>query len=654
MHANLSLTLLAVLAGAAPGGFAASAPASDGSLIPPPHPTVLDLPYSADDPPGPAFTEDEKQRQLTDGLRLRSEILAAFAAGRDCFVVPPGDYRFGADWQASESSFVLRNLRRPEERPFRILAQGATFWFTLGDRPAPFAHRMVQILGCSHLSLEGLTIDSDPRACMDARVTAFDFAGNRIQVQPLPGTRLLTRIPEAENRFVPFKANGRHIAALYRIDADWGPGNVFYKDLVPTEDGRFWLTLKTGTLLRTLQDPAWRAAYGPGGVLETGDVLGILYNTSVAIWLSECREITVRNCRVYAAKACLSETGGYGGHRWIQCHFMARPGTNQLLGGDGTMNNACQHGSTFDGLVIQRITDDGFNNHGYWYQAEAAPACSLTFAKDLPALPGPGDRAEIYDALQKRFLGSCTVATSAGRSLSFQETPFPLPARATVLFPGFQNAGWVVRNCSFVDCYQRILLQCGPGLFENNRVERTGAGLEIQTGLPGHIEGGCPDGIVVRDNLFLDTSVSPPNSAIHVTGRARPLRGLRLENNLIAGSGREAVTVSDAAELELSGNVFVHPFRGAPLLPAASVPARPAVRLARVQGARFSDNAVVQTEPSEGDRDLVVQTGCPNLRLGPSQFIADPERRVETLVRQLAKNHALPASAIVRQIKAGL
>jgi hypothetical protein len=40
---------------------------------------------------------------------------------------------------------------------------------------------------------------------------------------------------------------------------------------------------------------------------------------------------------------------------------MSRPGTNSLLGGDGTMNNACMHGSTFDGRVVQRTSDDGFN-----------------------------------------------------------------------------------------------------------------------------------------------------------------------------------------------------------------------------------------------------------------------------------------------------
>lgn len=78
---------------------------------------------------------------------------------------------------------------------------------------------MVKFIDCSHLQLEGLVIDSDPRGCMDARITAFDFENNQIEVEPLKGTRLISKAPDAEGRFIPFKANGHHIAALYSIDA---------------------------------------------------------------------------------------------------------------------------------------------------------------------------------------------------------------------------------------------------------------------------------------------------------------------------------------------------------------------------------------------------------------------------------------------------
>jgi hypothetical protein len=80
---------------------------------------------------------------------------------------------------------------------------------------------MVKIIDCSYISFEGILIDSDPRGCMDVRITALDLEGNRLQVEPLAGTRLISSGPSEEKRFIPYKADGRHLAALYCIDAGW-------------------------------------------------------------------------------------------------------------------------------------------------------------------------------------------------------------------------------------------------------------------------------------------------------------------------------------------------------------------------------------------------------------------------------------------------
>jgi len=141
----------------------------------PPSFAALDIPYSADNPPGPSFSEDEKQRQFAAGTRIVAEIRAAFRAGRESFVIPPGDYRFdSAHRQMGGRSFALQGMHAKPEKPFRILGYGATFWFALSAHPAPHHHQMIKVLDCRHLSLEGLTVDSDPRGSMDARITAFD------------------------------------------------------------------------------------------------------------------------------------------------------------------------------------------------------------------------------------------------------------------------------------------------------------------------------------------------------------------------------------------------------------------------------------------------------------------------------------------------
>jgi hypothetical protein len=582
-------------------GFAAGMPS-------PIWPTSDELAYSADNPPGPSFTADEKERQFAEGARIVAGIRAAFAAGLGTYVIPPGDYRFDAVYRQTDGrSFALQGLHGDPEKPFHILGHGATFWFALSDWPAPHYHQMVKMVDCSHLTLEGITVDSDPRGSMDARITAFDFDGNRIQVRPVVGTRLLERMPASEGRFIPFKADGRHVAALYQVDEGWGPGNLFYLKMEKTSDGLYWFTLKSRKLLETIRNEAWRKTYGAAGTLEVGDMLGFVYSTAAAVALTDCRQIVVRDCRFYAAKAGLDEIDGYGDHRWIGCRFMARPGTNNLLGGDGVMS-ACEHGSTFERWVVQRTTDDAFNNHGHWKHAASVTDRSITFREGLPKSLSSGQVAEAFETRTDARLATLTVESVEGRTVTFREPVGVKFATAAVIFPAFQNAGWVIRDSFFCDSYQRVLLGCGPGLFEGNRLERVGAGLTLGNGRPIDIEGGDPHGVIIRGNVFLDYASSPALRAVRVHGTGAPVRGLRISDNLFLGTGAGAVSVDNAEGLTLRDNLAVSPAVGAGLLRRAGPPE--AFSLKRVEGADIVGNRVapVAAEASiirlAGRRDL--------------------------------------------------
>lgn len=530
---------------------------------------ALDVPYSADNPPGPSFTDTEKLHQFAEGARILAGIREAFRAGKESYVIPPGDYRFDSVYREHGGrSFALQGMHADPAKPFRIIGHGSTLWFGLSEHPAPHYHQMVKVVDCSHLSLEGVTVDSDPRGSMDARITAFDFEGNRIQVKPVAGTRLIERMPAAEGRFIPFKADGRHVAALYQVDEGWGPGNVFYVKMERTAEGAFWFTLKNRKLLETLRNEAWRKAYGSAGTLEVGDMLGFVYSTSAAISLEGCREITVRDSRFFGAKAGLEESGGYGEHRWVNCHFMARPGTNNLLGGDGTMMNACMRGSVFERCVIQRTTDDVFNNHGYWKRAVAVAGRGITFKDAPPRGLVAGQLAEAYDTRTERRIGRLTVESVEGKTVVFREPIGPEYASAAVMFLSFQNAGWIIRDSIFADCYQRVVLGCGPGLFEGNRLERVGAGLTLGDGRPVDIEGGDPHGVVIRGNVFLDSAASPPLRAIRVHGTGAPIRGLEISGNLFVGTGAGAIHVDHAEVAVIRDNLMLGPFVGAAIFPA--------------------------------------------------------------------------------------
>ena len=615
-----------------------------------PTPAELDIPYSPDNPPGPTFTDKEKRQQLIDGQRIRSEIVAAFKAGRESYTIPPGNYRFDSAYkQVDGNAFALLGLHGDPARPFRILGYGATLWFNLTDRPMPHYHHMIKILECSHITLEGVTVDSDPRSCMDATITAFDFERNRIQVRPVAGTRLLERPPTSDPRFIPYKANGHHIAALYSIDEGWGPGNVTYDSFEQTADGLYWFTMKSTKLLDTVRNDAWRSTYGPEGTLEIGDVLGVLYSTSGAINLLNCKQITVRDCRFHAAKAGLVEQDGYGDHRWINCYFMARPGTNNLLGGDGVMSS-CMHGSTFERRVVRRTTDDCFNSHGHWHHAESVAERSITFRKKPSPHLAPGHIAEAYDTRNDSYIGKLTVESVEGKTVTFREPVGDRYAKAGLIFPAFQNAGWVIRDSIFTDCYQRVRLMCGPGIFENNRIERIGAGLTLETGKAVDPEGGLPNNVTIRNNVFVDSAVAPPMRAIFVKGRGPQITNLEVSGNLICNSGSEAVHVTGADHLVLRDNIMIHPAQGQALLPKgkAPLPAPAAVALQYVRDATIADNFLFRGPAS---CDFLRTVECVGISSERNQEANDEQRRLEQVVRGLMETHDLTAAEVIAKVR---
>jgi hypothetical protein len=180
-----------------------------------------------------------------------------------------------------------------------------------------------------------------------------------------------------------------------------------------------------------------------------------------------------------------------------------------------------------------------------------------------------------------------------GKTLTFREPLDDRASEATVIFPAHQNAGWTIRNCAFLDCYQRILLQCGPGLFENNRVVRCGSSLIVSTGPVGHIEGGSPDDVTIRSNVFLDSSVSPPNNVLSIGSTGRSLKNIRIENNLICGSGREAISVRKVDGLRILDNIIVHPFLGNDILPEPKSANLSPIRTEDVLNATLSGNRLL-------------------------------------------------------------
>ena len=553
-----------------------SAPAADSRVSCPrdnsnsPSHTMPDLKFSFDAPAGPAFSNAEKESQRQKGTQIAPMLRKAFDSGSDSVTIPPGDYRFGKErWDKDGAVYPLefRGMKRDESRPFRIIAQGVTFWFDLPPDQSPSAHFALGFVDCNHLTLEAAILDRDPRGCMEGRITQFDEAGNRIEIEATKGTLDLTKAGgKLQERLVPFNADGTFCAALYALQLR-GPAGLAYRNIEPaTQPGRYWVNLaEKSELLKINCDPAWHRAYGDAGTLQIGDGLCLLHTTTTAIGLINCTGLKLIGVKNYITKGGLREFGGGGGHLWKDCYFGPRPATCHWQGSDGFLSGCMERGSTLDGCVMLHTTDDIINFNGLWGYIEKVAGRSITLHSGSRMPARPGDRLNFFDKQTGVPLGTAVVLSVNDLTLVLDGDAASL-ASSVAENPSCQNNGWEVRNCDFRDCYQRFLIQGGNGgTLRNSRFTRIGSGVHLASNFFTHNEGGICRGIHILDNDFEDVAVHPDGVALQAGFQALNnqastplLSDIIVRGNRFTNSGRRAIECSLISGGEISGNTFVN------------------------------------------------------------------------------------------------
>ena len=378
-----------------------------------------------------------------------------------------------------------------------------------------------------------------------------------------------------------------------------------------------------------------------------------------SIYLNDCKRVTVRDVKLYC-KSCTFEDG-YGGNQWLNCRFTPRPGTNNLQGGDGALSSDCQVGSIIDGQVHHRSTDDPWNYRAVWRYVESIDGQRVTFQRAPTTLTRTlwlferGDQAEFYDVKTKQLIGVFTVdsADPAARTLTFQEPLDGVEVDDGAIFPRYQNNGWIVRNCLFLDCFQRFLIHAGTGgLFENNRMERFGSDpIQIHPGRCREPEGGTPDNLVIRNNVIIDSGVTPSKSAICVIEGGRPIRNLTFSGNLFCNTGRETIRSIRLDGLTIEDNIVVNPFEANPVLPETEWKDLPAFTLDRVNGATIRNNTVVRRDSRNS---IVSAESSSEVTEEDNELRHDPQETLEARIREWTATHDRDARAILEDVRAEL
>lgn len=560
--------------------------------------------FRFDAPAGPQFTEAEKEVQRERGKGVLPLVLEAFRRGQAEVRIPPGDYRFGQErYLGNRALFPLgfEDLQRDPEHPFVIDATGATFWFDLDDRQMPPGHRCVGFRNCRNLVLRGATIDRGTRGCIEGRITRIDRAGNRFEIQPSPGVVVpATYKGGDEQRLLPFKADGRFCVALYDLQA--GVRKLRYKDITPSAEGRYWVTMVDPELMERLHDPAWAKAYSDLGVLQVGDGLSCLYTSAGAVVLEDSANITLHGVSVYVAKGGPSESGGDGAHLWKDCYFGPRPGTSQWKGADGFLCRSTRHGATLDNVTIRHTADDLQNFHGIWAKVQSVSGREVTLEPNPSLRPTldnarPGDRLRFIHRRTGVLLGEAKLVAHQGGRLTLDREAAPF-AEGQASWPEHECAGWVVQNCRWEDNFQRFLIMSGPGTVRGCTFVRMGSNLSLNTGMG--LVGGIPSDIRILDNTFVDVNTRPHGAAIDAFAHNAqgqpgmpPIERLIITGNTFVRSGGPALSLIGITESRIEHNRIESPVQATLLALPQDAGKRQAIQLRTARSIQLSGNTLI-------------------------------------------------------------
>lgn len=529
----------------------------------------------------PDFTEKQIQNQKIKGASIMSEIEeAAKDFSKSSFTIPAGDYGFEMNkyfqGMGVPYGFGLYGIQRPDDNPFTIYAEGVTFWMENTGLPSASASYTFVLANCSNIKVVGLTIDEYTSNDIEGTVTKIDRKNNRIAIQLTNSSMevndivIAKALAGAQCRIVPYKADGRFIAPLYRIDPNgWGPAPMLVAGFESTgNEGEYWITFANDVLIRTITDTSWKTTYGEDGYIVEGDVISFLYG-NVLTALHNSKQITIEGLSQYCTKGMFAEDGGYGAHVWKDCYFGPRPGSSKVAASGEYMLCGTRIGTTLDNVTIMSSSDDAINIHGYLSLISGinGNTLSINYLKDGAMA---GDVAEFYDAdgnlvLKRTLAEDVTAGVFQHRTVKFTESVSQEYKNCTIRWPSLECDGWTIKNCNFTNNYQRILVQSGSGTFENNKVYNMGANLALGSifHVPSIYEGGILGTITVKNNVFVNSSNSPRTALVGID-QSYNFKGkmlavnIEVEDNLFINCGY-VFSARNCERATFKNNVVIQP-----------------------------------------------------------------------------------------------
>lgn len=516
-------------------------------IIPEPHTSR----WRADLPSGfPEVTEAERKIQRQKGQQVFQQIRGASESGRRRLLIPPGDYRFHANWSRESTLSNLADLE--------IIAHGATFWFE-----PPHIHALL-FKSCRNVTVRGLTIDFTSPPWFQARVTSIDRNGKTLRAALMKGYEPRNadgkEETSGERTFMFYDAEGRFINHRH------SPGKWLLID-----DGRSVLCKEV-------------RRHGIPKALRPGDYVVGAIRTGAALRSVDCSGMRFEDIRIWSSPGmAVYEGGGAGGNTYLRVRATRRPRTNRLhaFGADVFHMAAADRGPVLDRCESAYGADDNLNIHGRFGRVVRRADDRRYYMEGAYEV---GDTLEFRDQTSVELLGTAKVIsvkkTPDGPSLAINEKyrakgeflveldrPLTLPGLCLVVMDGKQSSqGWVIRNCWFHSDFQRTLINGAPGgLIENTTLQNVGHGVCIQFETWGPwMEGPFASDLVIRNTRFLNAPPAGPVIAVsmHPPGggtdrrrlEAKPVTNLTITGNYFARTDGIPISIHNVDGLQVHGN----------------------------------------------------------------------------------------------------
>ena len=521
--------------------------------------------FSIADPTGPSFTEEQKAMQRNAGEALLHKIRTTSRT----LLIPPGDYRF-----SSKSPIVLEGLH-----DLKIMANGVTFWM---ERPADqitadswgwrFFH-------CRNVSIKGLTLDYDPALYMQGRIDSIDYTARTVDLVVDEDFPLVDYHPL---QIIFFRANGEYIPQPTH----------FHDGAKVIGDRRLRVTMKTMDPFRAQnEDPKILEAFEGRCKIGVGDYAVLPFRTSSAIEIEQCAAMRFVDVTLYAAPGfAFMESGGGGGHEYVGCKVIRRPGTCRLWAGnaDAFHSRMLKKGSRLERCEFSYIGDDFLNFHSFWHLVTSRIAPNRFVIVPHKYEPfSVGKPIAFYDQVSAASQGSATITAIEPLNdpgliekskqtpekygfIPFHEKPIVVTLNRDVAATEgslvdsrtFNSPGIVVKDCYFHDGMGRGALVEGVEhvRFENNTWRDCNGGIQMFSCMWFYVEGPFTRYVTIRNNRFLNADAIPAPVQQH-----QPINGT-ICMSLVANGGNYLRDVVNSRGLQIVGNTFYRPMNYAVLV----------------------------------------------------------------------------------------